>query len=55
MDQNIKPIHPDDLIVWPDGTRCTRAELDEMRHRSDDFELIPAGSAKWEELMKEEQ
>lgn len=32
---------PEDLIRWPDGTECYRYELHEMRHMSDDYEVIP--------------
>lgn len=30
-------VSKDDLIVWPDGTTCTRAQLSEMGHMSDDY------------------
>lgn len=39
----------EDLILWPDGTRCLREQLWEMTHMSDDYEIIPWGSARWDE------
>lgn len=31
----------DDLIVWPDGTYCTRSDFHEMSFMSDDYEILP--------------
>jgi len=30
------------VCVWPDGEWCYECELDEMAHKSDDYEIIPA-------------
>lgn len=35
---------PEDFIVWPDGFSCERSELSQFNHRSDDYELVRAGS-----------
>ena len=28
------------FAVWPDGTFCEWAELEQMTHRSDDYEIV---------------
>lgn len=43
----------EDLILWPDGTNCTREELPEFGHMSDDYEVIPYYSNRWHKVMKE--
>ena len=37
-----QPHHPDDIVVWPDGTWATLAEVEagEYSWRSDDFEIV---------------
>lgn len=47
MDENIRPIKPDDILLWPDGTWCYRHDLHEMGHKSDDYEVIPFGSLRY--------
>ena len=37
---------PNDVILWPCGTWCYREELHEFGHKSDDYEVIPAGSIR---------
>lgn len=36
----MKP-HPDDVMIWPDGTCATREEIErgECAHKSDDYRL----------------
>ena len=46
----IRPISGDDLVLWPDGTTCYHRELPEYGHMSDDYEIIPVGSSRYEEL-----
>ena len=43
----------DDLILWPCGTWCYRHELSEFTHKSDDYEEVVFGSARYELLCKE--
>lgn len=38
---------PEDLIVWPDGTSCSRDELQQMGHLSDDYEVVHFGSSRY--------
>lgn len=40
-------LHSDDILRWPDGSWCYRYELPEMAHKSDDYEVLSAGSAAW--------
>lgn len=35
---------PDDVIVWPCGTWCHRYEISQFAHKSDDFQVLRAGS-----------
>ena len=48
-----KDITSDDLILWPCGTWCYRHELLEFTHKSDDYEEVVFGSARYELLCKE--
>lgn len=50
----IQPQSPEDLILWPDGTACYRHELEDMlQGRSDDFEVVPVSSPRWDTLVRE--
>lgn len=49
----MQPISSEDLIVWPDGTMCYREQLEEMSHMSDDYEVVPVGSDRWDQLVRE--
>jgi len=40
----------EDIMRWPDGTWCYRYELDEMSHMSDDYEIIPFGTDRHEQV-----
>ena len=40
----------EDFIRWPCGTVCTRGELPEFTHMSDDYEVISYMSPEWIEL-----
>lgn len=46
----IRPINQEDLVVWPDGTFCHYHELSQMSHMSDDYEIVPAGTPRYEEI-----
>lgn len=48
---NIRPIDNEDLLLWPCGTWCYRHELPEMTHKSDDYEVIPFGTARYDDLL----
>lgn len=37
----------EDIIVWADDTWCYRYELHEYMHMSDDYLVLPEGSAAW--------
>lgn len=45
----------EDIIRWPDGSWCYRAELGEYGWKSDDFEAVPFGTAEWERIVAEEE
>lgn len=47
---NIRRIGNEDICLWSDGTWCHRFELEEMTHMSDDFEVIPVDSPRYEEV-----
>lgn len=49
----IQPISNDDLIKWPDGTMCTREELPEMTHMSDDSVVYPVDTPEWQQASDE--
>lgn len=40
----------DDILLWADGTWCYRDELSEFSHMSDDWEVIPYGSHRWQAM-----
>lgn len=54
-DHSIRAATPDDIFLWPDGTRCYRHEHERGHHQqmSDDFEVIPAGSQRWQIIEEE--
>jgi hypothetical protein len=39
--------HPEDLIVWPDGTQCFRHELEQYTHMSDDYSVYVYDTFDW--------
>lgn len=41
----------DDLILWPDGTFCYRSDLSGYTHMSDDYEVVPFGSMRYNQLV----
>jgi hypothetical protein len=53
MTMNIKPRSesPEDIILWPDGTKCFAYERHEYTHMSDDYERIEFGSDRWAQLV----
>lgn len=44
-----------DVILWPCGTWCYRDEIHEYTHKSDDYEVLPDGSARWAEFLTREE
>ncbi len=48
----IRKIAQDDLVLWPDGTICHYYDLSGMSHKSDDYEIIPFGSPRYQELLE---
>lgn len=53
----IRPISDEDLLVWPDGTRCYRSEYarGEYAYLGDDFIVLPADSEEWRAAVSEER
>lgn len=45
----------DDIIFWPDNEWCYRYELSEYAHKSDDYEVVPFGSTRWADIVKEDK
>ena len=41
-----QPPSGEDLIVWPDGTKCFASELHEFTWMSDDYERIAFGTER---------
>jgi hypothetical protein len=39
-----------DVIVWADGTWCFGYELQQMSHMSDDYEVVPCDSARYNQI-----
>ena len=45
----------EDVILWPCGTWCYREELEGyLTFKSDDFEVILFGTARWSEIVEAE-
>lgn len=53
----IQLISIDDLFIWPDGTRCFRADYERGHYQqmSDDFEVVPEGSERWRAISGEDE
>lgn len=51
IEQSENPPDPEDVILWPDYTWCWRHELSEMNHKSDDFQIVYAGTKEWEDFF----
>ena len=47
----IRPASPDDVLVWPDGHWCLRAELAEHGHGPDDWYALAWDSPECEEFL----
>ena len=47
----VQPISGEDVLEWPDGTWCTRDELPDMSHMSDDYIVHPYSSPSWFNFM----
>lgn len=52
MNHDTIPDH-EDLILWPDNTCCFAHELRDMTFMSDDYERIPYGTARWDEIHQQ--
>ena len=50
---NIRSIDPEDIVVWADGTMCRHSELSGMNHMSDDYEVVPVGTPRHDELSEQ--
>ena len=50
---DIRKIDPDDIVLWPDGTTCRHSELSGMTHMSDDYEVVPVGTPRHDELSEQ--
>lgn len=46
-----------DIFRWPDGTECYRQEYNagEFQYMSDDYIVLPCGSADWQAAMQEQE
>jgi hypothetical protein len=40
----------EDICLWADGTWCYLFELEEMNHMSEDYEIIPVDSPRYEDV-----
>lgn len=40
----------EDVIMWPDNVWCYRYELEEMAHKSDDYQVIKFGTKEHERV-----
>lgn len=41
----------EDIMLWPDGTWCYREDLEDyLSFLSDDFEVVPFGTPRWEQV-----
>jgi len=45
-------IDPDDICLWADGTFCSRSELNEFSHMSDDYEVLSYGTSQWDSFTQ---
>ena len=43
-------IDHEDVILWPCGVWCYRYELEEMAHKSDDYQVIKYGTKEHERI-----
>lgn len=41
----------EDVFLWPNGDWCYRYEYSSNGWRSDDFEVLPYGCARWSEVV----
>lgn len=44
----------EDVLLWPCGTWCSRYELGEYLHKSDDFSVLYFGTPEYEAFIKEQ-
>ena len=42
----------EDIVLWPDDTACFREELHSFSWKSDDYEIIPVGSERYDALLQ---
>lgn len=51
----VSKIDSEDLYYWPDGGMCFRYEYEDFGFaRSDDFEIVAYGTARWRKLLEHE-
>ena len=44
--------HPDDILLWPNGSWCYRSDIQDMSHLSDDYQVLRADSKQWHEFIQ---
>ena len=42
---------PDDICFWPDETWCFYSDILDFEYMGDDYEVIPFGTDRWDELV----
>lgn len=42
----------EDILLWSDDTWCCRYELEEMTHKSDDYEVLYFDSEEYNEFLE---
>lgn len=47
--------HPDDILLWPNGSWCYRSDVQDMSHLSDDYQVLRADSEQWHEFIQMEE
>ena len=40
-------MHPEDILLWPDGFWCFREEFSPLFLREDDYQVVPHRSDEW--------
>jgi len=48
----VQPSSEEDIFLWADGTWCYREQGREMKHMSDDFEVIPFDTPRWHTVVE---
>lgn len=48
----IRPIGSNDILLWSDGSWSFYCDLSEYSWMSNDYEVIPAYSARWSAIVE---